>query len=160
MISPVDIDDISLTPLACPPVINCDFNVDMCGWTRDFSNQWIWDHGVGRVETGTTMKFVYPPRDHRSPLGMFMYTDFSKMPPKSTMTMILNSEFVTATPGSCFTFYYVTMTFDDTKNSFKIVLIDSKGNLKSISDFWFVDKFLVFRYFFFFGFNTRKLEKI
>jgi hypothetical protein len=125
----------------------------MCGWTRDFSNQWIWDHGVGRVETGTAMKFVYPPRDRHSPnAGMFMYTDFSKMPPKSKMTMILNSEFVTATPGSCFTFYYVTMTFDDTKNSFKIVLIDSKGNLKSISDFWFVDKFLVFMYLFF-GFN-------
>ena len=113
----------------------------MCGWTRDLSGLlWIFDHGVGRVETGTTMKFVYPPRDRQSPnVGMFMYTDFSKMSPSSTYTMILNSEFVTATPaGSCFTFYYVTMTFDDTKNSFKIVLIDSTGNLKCISHFWFI----------------------
>jgi hypothetical protein len=150
MSSPVDIDDISLTPLACPPVINCDFNVDMCGWTRDFSIPSFWDHGVGRVETGTTIKFVYPPRDRRAPnAGMFMYTDFSRIPLKSNYTMILNSEFVTATPGSCFTFYYVTMTFDDTKNSFKIVLIDSTGNLKCISHFWFVHKFLVFRYLFF-----------
>jgi len=124
----VDIDDISLKPFACPPVISCDFNIDLCGWTRDSSTQWIWDHGFGRVEDGRAMKFIYPPRDRRSPnIGMYMYTDFSRIGPSAKYTMKLDSEFVPPTTASCLTFYYRIMTFDDSRNSFNISLTDSSG---------------------------------
>lgn len=130
MVSPIDIDDISLKPLACPPVIDCDFNFDLCGWSKDTNHEWIWDLGFGRAEDGTKLKFLVPPTDRRSPLaGMFIYTDFTKINESNSYTMKLDSEFVSAAiKGSCLSFYYVAMTFDDTKNSFNIILTDSSGN--------------------------------
>ncbi len=56
-----------------------------------------------------------------------MYTDFTGMRPGSSYTMRLDSEYVPPTTASCLTFYFIPMSFDETKSSFYIVSLDNTG---------------------------------
>src|SRR5690348_9237242 len=121
----IDVDDISLTGGKCVAPINCDFNKDMCGWTHDLdTTNWYWDQGVGRLINATVLNkdIFYTPLDRigRSD-GMFMYTDFSTKDPTQNNTMKLQSEFVPATNGSCLTFYYIPLSFNDSTAEFQVV---------------------------------------
>ena len=112
-------------PGHCPPVITCDFNIDVCGWTKDLSLDWIWDHGIGRVEHSDSLapRVKYPPKDIGRAGGMYMYTDFTSLI-QGQGNMILMSEFVPATSGSCFSFDYIPLNFQNINNKFDIILMD------------------------------------
>ena len=72
-----------------------------------------------------------PATDRTSPTdGMFMYTDFTQLG-SGTQTMTLNSEYVTPSGPSCFTFYLYVMNFDNNSNNnkFTIDIIDQTGKL-------------------------------
>jgi hypothetical protein len=131
-VSPVDIDDISFTPGQCPPPINCDFNTDMCGWVKDLAQEWIWDHGIGRLENAKVLptNITYAPNDRTNPSsGMFMYTDFSTMPTTTKkVTMVMSSEFIVASNSSCLSFYYLPLYFSVPGVQFRVVLQDTNGN--------------------------------
>ena len=128
MTSPVDIDDISLTPGHCSLPITCDFDRDMCGWTRNTDQNWIWDHGIGRVENYKAYPFSmrYAPHSQTSG-GMYMYTDFSTLTQGTNAEMDMMSEFVPATTASCLTFYLLVYNFEATKSTFNIKLTDQDG---------------------------------
>ena len=125
----MDIDDISLIPGHCSPPINCDFDRDMCGWTRDTDQFWIWDHGIGRVENSKALpsSMVYAPKPQTDSDGMFMYTDFTSLTKGTHGEMDMLSEFVPATPGSCLTFYLLVYNFNASNSSFNVVLKDQTG---------------------------------
>ena len=145
-ISPVDIDDISFTPGRCPSPVTCDFNTDMCGWVRDLSLDWIWDHGIGRLENAKVIPTrSYAPMDRSTPSsGMFMYTDFSSMKTTVKKTMTMHSEFVTPSTASCLTFFYMPFSFGDSKVQFRVVLIDTTGKLNL--SWWFQWILKIFEY--------------
>ena len=59
---------------------------------------------------------------------MFMYTDFSLLNDQGmTATMVIHSEFVPATSGSCLTFYYLPISFSNKNATFTITLSDANG---------------------------------
>ena len=136
--SPIDIDDINLQTHACPPPIDCDFNEDMCGWTRDLNQHWIWDHGIGRVEDAKALpKYLFNPTTHIAiapsdrmapDQGMFMYTDFTGKSDFAPEKMILTSPYVPGTLASCLSFYYLPLSFNNTKDVLLIALVDTEGN--------------------------------
>ena len=110
-------------------MITCDFDTDMCGWSKDLDKNWIWDHGIGRVENSKVMpsRIVYAPKAQDVSNGMFMYTDFTSMDPGNAGEMIMMSEFVPATSASCLSFYYLPYVVDSANTYFKVILRDVSG---------------------------------
>ena len=148
-VSPVDIDDINLAPGYCSAVISCNFDIDMCGWTRDWSHNWVWDHGIGRVENAKALpsRITKPPKDQDAPTsGMYMYSDYTQMDERDEddPVMYLLSEYVPATTGACLTFYYLPLNVNQVQ--FSIVLENMEGQLKSmvVSEYFLCDKFYFF----------------
>ena len=133
-VSPIDIDDINFTPGQCPPPVNCDFNTDMCGWVNYLPlDYWTWDHGIGRLENAKVLpaNITYAPNDRTNPSsGMFMYTDFSSLETTTKkVTMVMSSEFIVASNASCLSFYYLPLYFSVPGVQFRVVLLDTSGNL-------------------------------
>ena len=132
--SPINVDDISYRLGSCPEPISCDFNVDICGFVDNSpissgSTFWVWDHGFGRVEYGSKLNFSYPPEDRTAPSdGMFLYTDFTSLHTfYSFRTMRIDSEYVSPTPASCLSFYYIAMDTTSNTTAFVINSYDNSG---------------------------------
>ena len=134
VISPVAIDDISITPGHCPPVITCDFDLDMCGWTQESYHN-LWDLGIGRVEKPSALprSIAYAPHPREGRIGMFMYTDFTSLRQGANDAMNMRSEYVPATSASCLTFYYLPLSFKDPSNKLNVILINGSGESIIIS---------------------------
>ena len=129
--SPNDIDDISLSPYTCPPLVDCDFNTDLCGWTRSHDEEYIWDHGFGRVADSSVFhgSIKLAPADRTAPLqGMYIFSDFTQLDGDNggEVSMVMLSEFVQGKKDACFTFYFMPVVVTSS-TSFRVSLVDMNG---------------------------------
>lgn len=55
------LDDVAVHPRPCRPLVECDFQDDLCGYVNDLSNELMWLVGTGRVEKPNRVPRL-PPR--------------------------------------------------------------------------------------------------
>lgn len=93
-----------MIPSACPLTTNCDFEIGLCKWVQDTTDNFDWSRG----KNGNDQNGQGPPIDHtlQSAMGYYLYTS-SNSNPDQTARIMINPPFApTPAIGKCLTFFY------------------------------------------------------
>ncbi|XP_072182120.1 MAM and LDL-receptor class A domain-containing protein 1-like [Diadema setosum] len=98
----IALDDITLYDGACPTQVECDFEINFCGWTQDENNAFQWQRRTGSTPTPNTG----PTSDHStgSFLGYYVYARASEASPGDKARLF--SPAYTDTESECVKFWY------------------------------------------------------
>ncbi|CAN8030095.1 unnamed protein product, partial [Ixodes persulcatus] len=71
------LDDVAVHPRPCRPLVECDFQDDLCGYVNDWSNELMWLVGTGRVEKPNRVPRLPPRVTSDDAWASFAYLDLS-----------------------------------------------------------------------------------
>uniref|UniRef100_A0A8C8RHU5 MAM domain containing 4 n=1 Tax=Pelusios castaneus TaxID=367368 RepID=A0A8C8RHU5_9SAUR len=105
-LSYVALDDVHLKDSSCPEPGACDFELDMCGWTRPSDPDWG-SYAWGWRNGASPSNAPGPVADHTlgTVAGRYAYFDTSVLGPGDNAAWLL-SEHLPATTGACLRFWY------------------------------------------------------
>ncbi|KAK7478849.1 hypothetical protein BaRGS_00029948, partial [Batillaria attramentaria] len=103
--SDMAIDEVDVTPDACPAA-SCDFELPtICGYTQETVDDFDWTRHRGRTASSSTG----PTGDHTTGTGYYMYfetSEFTSPPVNAGDRAVLVSPHITHNGVSCVTFWY------------------------------------------------------
>ncbi|CAN8007547.1 unnamed protein product [Ixodes pacificus] len=76
--SALGFDDVEVSPEPCRPLLECGFEDDLCGYVNDYSSEFKWLVGTGRVvRPRLQTEIPKPPSSPTASEGEFAYVDFT-----------------------------------------------------------------------------------
>ncbi|XP_060582609.1 MAM and LDL-receptor class A domain-containing protein 1-like isoform X2 [Ruditapes philippinarum] len=98
----IAIDDVQVLPGKCPPIGNCNFEIDTCGWTNTNADNFDWLRSAGSTLTRGTGPSV----DHttNSDAGFYMY--ISALGRNAGQRAWFYSQYFLKTKATCMSFWY------------------------------------------------------
>ncbi|XP_072182173.1 MAM and LDL-receptor class A domain-containing protein 1-like [Diadema setosum] len=146
----IAIDDVELLNGDCLRVsyrVDCDYEVDLCGWTQDLSNNADWQRGQGTIGTPDTG----PSSDHTSGDGYYLYAATSS--DQNSKVLSLRIPVLLSSSGWCFSFWYYMQGVSSHELVVKVTSIDNMNNTTHVKeafrlfgtqgDYWIREQFAI-----------------